>query len=300
MKTLEEVKKLAGTRPNKTVAIACPEDHEVLEAISEASNLDLCNFILFGDQNEIKLVADEVEGFKLGAYKVIHCDTKEDACMKAVKAVSSGDADVLMKGLVDTSVILKKVLDREFGLRTGNVLSHVMIIDLPKFNRLLFLSDGAMNITPTVEQLKQITTSTVTLARSLQITRPKVACISAIEKVNQKMPSSEIGRKLQEMNENGEIVNCDVCGPLAIDLALDEEAAAVKNINHPVAGNADVLIVPYIEVGNALYKGWMFGCEHVKSAGIIMGAKAPIVLTSRADSKESKVYSIALSVLMDQ
>jgi phosphate butyryltransferase len=281
MKTLQELMLVAQNQPNKTIAVACPEDHEVLQAISEAVNLNLCDFILFGDEVKIKKIANEIN-FSLSNCKIINITDKETACFEAVKSVSSGQADVLMKGLVDTAVIMKKVLDKEYGLRTDSIISHVMVIQLPKFDRLIFLSDGAMNIDPTVDQLKQITVNAVNLARALSISRPKVACISA-----------------EQMQENLEIIHCDICGPLAIDLALDKEAAKTKNIKSPVAGNADILIVPYIEVGNALYKGWMFGVDNVKSAGIIMGAKAPIVLTSRADSHETKLHSIALSVIMD-
>lgn len=298
MKTLQELMLVAQNQPNKTIAVACPEDHEVLQAISEAVNLNLCDFILFGDEVKIKKIANEIN-FSLSNCKIINITDKETACFEAVKSVSSGQADVLMKGLVDTAVIMKKVLDKEYGLRTDSIISHVMVIQLPKFDRLIFLSDGAMNIDPTVDQLKQITVNAVNLARALSISRPKVACISAVEKVNSKMPSTLKCHEIEQMQENLEIIHCDICGPLAIDLALDKEAAKTKNIKSPVAGNADILIVPYIEVGNALYKGWMFGVDNVKSAGIIMGAKAPIVLTSRADSHETKLHSIALSVIMD-
>ncbi|HEY8364816.1 MAG TPA: bifunctional enoyl-CoA hydratase/phosphate acetyltransferase [Haloplasmataceae bacterium] len=298
MKTLQEIMMVAQNKPNKTIALACPEDHEVLQAVDEATRLNLCDFVLFGDEAKTKTIAEEMN-INLDKCQFVNVLDKETACFEAVKYVSQGHADVLMKGLVDTAVIMKKVLDKDYGLRTDNIISHVMVIQLPKFDRLIFLSDGAMNIDPTIEQLKQITINAVKLARSLSINRPKVACISAVEKVNPKMPSTVKCHEIEQMQENLEIVHCDICGPMAIDIALDKEAAKTKNIKHPVAGNADILIVPYIEVGNALYKGWMFGCENVKSAGIIMGAKAPIVLTSRADSHESKLYSIALSVLLD-
>lgn len=297
MKTLKEIIMVAQNRPNKTIALACPEDHEVLHAVEEAVNLNLCDFILFGDEAKINTIADEMN-FSLNHCQIINIIDREQACLEAVKSVSSGQADVVMKGLVDTAIIMKKVLDKEIGLRTDNIISHVMVMQLPKFDRLIFLSDGAMNIDPTVDQLKKITINAVNLARALSISRPKVACISAIEKVNPKMPSSVKCHEIEQMQEKLEIVHCDICGPLAVDLALDKEAAKTKNIKNPVAGNADIIIVPYIEVANALYKGWMFGCENVKSAGIILGAKAPIVLTSRADSHETKLYSIALSVLM--
>ncbi len=298
MKTLKEIIMVAQNRPNKTISLACPEDHEVLKAVSEAVNLNLCDFILFGDEAKIKNIANE-NNLILNHCQIVNVPDKETACFQAVKAVYDGKAAVLMKGLVDTAIIMKKVLDKDIGLRTDNIISHVMVIQLPKFDRLIFLSDGAMNIDPTVDQLKKITVNAVNLARSLSISRPKVACISAIEKVNPKMPSSVKCHEIALMQERLEIIHCDISGPMAIDLALDKEAAKIKNMKNPVAGNADILIAPYIEVANALYKGWMFGCENVKSAGIILGAKVPMVLTSRADSHETKLYSIALSVLMD-
>src|SRR5690554_5805412 len=171
MKTLEELMMVAQNKPNKTIALACPEDHEVLQAVKEAVNLNLCDFVLFGDKNKIKNITKEIN-FNLDNCKIVDINDKESACFEAVKHVSSGQSEVLMKGLVDTAVILKKVLDKEFGLRTENILSHVMVIQLPKFNRLIFLSDGAMNINPNIDQLKQIMINAVNLARGLSINRP--------------------------------------------------------------------------------------------------------------------------------
>jgi phosphate butyryltransferase len=299
MKTLEQMKKFAQNKPNKTIALACPEDTEVLSAVYEARLLNLCDFILFGDEIAIKQKMDALPNFIHEGCQVVDIKGKEAACAEAVKAVSSGRADVLMKGLVDTAILLKEVLNAEYGLRSDSILSHVMLVELPGFDRLIFLSDGAMNIDPSVEQLKQITLNAVALARSLAISRPKVALLSAVEKVNPKMPSTLKCHAIQEMYERGEIVRCDICGPLAVDIAIDKEAAKTKNIKNDVAGQADILIAPYIEVANALYKGWMFGCKDTKSAGVVIGARAPIVLTSRADTHESKLYSIALSVLME-
>jgi len=278
------------------VAVACPEDEEVLSAIFEAYELGFCTFHLFGDIARIKQLMKEMN--KEIPAKFVMVEAKEPvlACQLAVKAISEGHADILMKGLVDTGVIMKEVLNKEYGIRTDQIISHVMICELPRLNRLILLSDAAMIIDPTIPQMKAITMNAVSLAKKIGIIHPKVAVISAIEKVNEKMPSTLKAKALQEMWEMGEISDCELYGPLAIDGALSVEAAKTKNINSPVAGNADILIVPYIEVGNALYKGWMFGCEGIKSAGIVMGAKAPIVLTSRADSHESKLYSIALAV----
>lgn len=300
MKSLNEVLKLAQKQVPKTIALACPEDFEVLTAVFEARHLNLCSFILFGNKalimQKLAIMNRQIDD----NVKIVDVKNNELACLEAVKAVSSGDAQILMKGLVDTSVILKAVLRREDGLRTNNILSHIMLCELPKLKRLIFLSDGAMNIDPSPEDLKHIINNVVKVAHALEINQPKVALLSAVEKVNPKMLSTIKCQTVQEMYNQGKIIDCDLLGPLALDLAIDKEAARIKGINHPVAGNADILIAPYIEVANVLYKGWVFGCSNIKSAGIVVGAKAPIVLTSRADTHESKIYSIALSVLIGE
>lgn len=297
MKNLRDLMVEAKKRDNKRIVVACAGDHEVILAVQSAVGEGIADFILVGDEVKIRTIADEVN-FNLISTKIIHETDKEIACEKAVRLVSSGEADILMKGLVNTSVLLKQVLNKEYGLRTGNVLSHTMVLDLPMFDRLIFLSDGGMNISPDEETMKQIIENSVSVARCIGIDEPKVACISAIEKVNPKMPSTVLCRKMQELNESGELKNCIVAGPLAVDNALSEESAKIKGITHPVAGSADVLVVPYIEVGNALYKGWVFGSENVSAAGVVVGAQKPIILTSRADSDETKLNAIALSVLM--
>lgn len=297
MENLRDLIIEAKRRENKRIAVACAGDHEVILAVQRAVSEQIADFILVGDEDKIKAIANEVD-FNLTNTKIIHETEKDLACEIAVKLVSSGEADILMKGLVNTSVLLKQVLNKEYGLRTGNVLSHTMVLDLPMFNRLIFLSDGGMNISPDEETLKQIIENSVSVARCIGVDEPKVACISAIEKVNPKMPSTVLCRKMQELNESGIIKNCIVAGPMAVDNAISEESAKIKGITHPVAGCADILIVPYIEVGNALYKGWVFGSENVSAAGVVVGAQKPIILTSRADSDETKLNAIALSVLM--
>ncbi|MBP6904241.1 MAG: bifunctional enoyl-CoA hydratase/phosphate acetyltransferase [Bacilli bacterium] len=296
MKSLKELlsnkRKLLHTK----VAVACPEDEEVLNAIFEAYELGFCTFHLFGDITRIKQLTKEMGREIPKEFVMIEAKEPVLACQLAVRAINEGEADILMKGLVDTGIIMKEVLNKEYGIRTNQIISHVMVCELPRLKRLILLSDAAMIIDPTIPQMKAIITNAVSLAKKIGIINPKVAVISAIEKVNEKMPSTLKAKELQEMWEKGEITDCELYGPLAVDGALSVEAAKTKNISSPVAGNADILIVPYIEVGNALYKGWMFGCEGIKSAGIVMGAKAPIVLTSRADSHESKLSSIALAV----
>jgi len=283
----------AQSKPIKTVALACPENAAVIEMITAALKLKMANFILFGNLNKINEILPSIPK----EIKIVNCADKAAACQAAVQAVSAKKADILMKGMVDTSVILKHVLNRDYGLRTGKLLSHIMVCYLMHLDRLVLLSDGGLNIDPDPSELSEITINAIELAHSLGIAVPKAALLSAVEKVNPKIPSTVKCQEAVETITRGGIQNCCVAGPLALDIALCKEAAEIKNITNPVAGAADILIVPYIEVANVLYKGWMFGCDGNDAAGIIVGAKAPIILTSRADNQKTKLYSLALAIL---
>ena len=296
IKSFEDVLKIAKERGPKTVSVACAQDNDVLKAVDNAKKNGIVNAILVGDQEKIEAIAKE-EGIELNDYEIINIKDLGEASLKAVELVSSGKAHMVMKGLVDTSIILKAVLNKETGLRTGSVLSHVAIFDVNNYPRLLLVTDAAMNIAPTLEQKKQIIENSLQVAKGLDIEEPKVAVICAKEKVNPKMPATVDAGELVKMNESGELANCIVGGPFALDNAVSEEAAKLKGIDHPVAGKADILMCPNIESGNILYKTLGF-LANAKSAGVIVGAKAPIILTSRADSEEAKLNSIALGVLM--
>lgn len=296
IKSFDEVLKIARERGPKTVAVACAQDNDVLKAVENARANGIVKAILVGDQAKIETIAKE-ENIDLSAYEIVNLEDMAEASRKAVELVSSGQAHMVMKGLVDTSIILKAVLDKEIGLRTGSVLSHVAVFDVMNYPRLLLVTDAAMNIAPDLQQKKQIIENSLQVARGLDIDEPKVGVICAKEKVNPKMPATVDAGELVKMNENGELTGCIVGGPFALDNAVSEEAAALKGISHPVAGKADVLMCPNIESGNILYKTLGF-LANAKSAGIIVGAKAPIILTSRADSEEAKLNSIALGVLM--
>ena len=296
IKSFEDVLKIAKERGPKTVSVACAQDNDVLKAVDNAKKNGIVNAILVGDQEKIESIAKE-EGIELNDYEIINIKDLGEASLKAVELVSSGKAHMVMKGLVDTSIILKAVLNKETGLRTGSVLSHVAIFDVINYPRLLLVTDAAMNIAPTLEQKKQIIENSLQVAKGLDIEEPKVAVICAKEKVNPKMPATVDAGELVKMNESGELANCIVGGPFALDNAVSVEAAKLKGIDHPVAGKADILMCPNIESGNILYKTLGF-LANAKSAGVIVGAKAPIILTSRADSEEAKLNSIALGVLM--
>ena len=296
MRSFNDVIKYAKERGPKTISVACSQDKEVLIAVDIAKREGIAKAILVGDIEKTKSIANELN-IDLNEYELIEEKDLAKASLKAVSLVSEGKADMVMKGLVDTSIILKAVLDKEVGLRTGNILSHVAVFDVKGYDRLFFITDAAMNLAPDLQTKKQIIENACIVAHALDIEEPKVAAICAKEKVNPKMPDTVDAKELEDMCKNGEIKGCIVGGPFALDNAVSEEAAKHKGMDNPIAGKADILLAPDIEAGNILYKSLVFFAES-KNAGVIVGAKAPIILTSRADSEETKLNSIALGVLM--
>lgn len=296
MRSFNDVIKYAKERGPKIISVACSQDKEVLIAVDMAKEEGIANAILVGDIEKTKEIAKELN-IDLDGYELIDEKDLAQASLKAVSLVSEGKADMVMKGLVDTSIILKAVLNKEVGLRTGNILSHVAVFDVKGYDRLFFITDAAMNLSPDLQGKKQIIENACVVAHALDIEEPKVAAICAKEKVNPKMQDTIDAKDLEEMCANGDIKGCVVGGPFALDNAVSEEAAKHKGMSHPIAGKADILLAPDIEAGNILYKSLVFFSE-TKNAGVIVGAKAPIILTSRADSEETKLNSIALGVLM--
>ncbi|MCL6570490.1 MAG: phosphate butyryltransferase [Bacillus sp. (in: Bacteria)] len=280
-----------------TVAVVSAEDLVVIEAVMDAIDRNLANFILFGNKEKINAII-ETKTYKrmdAGKLKIVHADSTATAAELAVKSVFNKEANVLMKGNIPTNIMMKAVLNKEYGLRTGNVLSHVAVFEIPGYNRLMIVTDAAMNIAPGLEQKAQIIRNAVSLARSIGIDLPKVAAIAAVEVVNPAMEATMDAAALTMMNKRGQIVNCLIDGPLGLDNAVSMLAAEHKGIHSKVAGHADILLVPTIEVGNTLYKSLIY-FANAKVGAVIAGAKAPIVLTSRADSAESKLYSLALGL----
>ncbi|WP_263701555.1 phosphate butyryltransferase [Bacillus thuringiensis] len=292
---LEHLIDQAAGQPKKTVAVAVAEDHEVIEAVAKAITLQLAQFRLYGNQEKIMGMLEEYSLQTSEHIEVIAAQSSAEAAELSVKAVRNGEADVLMKGNIPTANILKAVLNKEWGLRKGSVLSHVAAFEVPNYNRLIFVTDAAMNIAPDVTQKAAIIQNTVEVARAIGIDLPKVAPIAAVEVVNPAMQATIDAAMLTQMNRRGQIKNCVVDGPLALDNAVSQIAAEHKGIVSDVAGKADILLVPTIEAGNVLYKSLVYFAD-AKVGAMIAGAKAPIVLTSRADSAETKVYSLALAV----
>ncbi len=290
IKDLKQLIEAAQTGEKMVLAVAAAEDAHVLEAVEEARDLGIIEAKLVGDLDAISVVAEELD-IDLSTYDVYEAESLEEAAQKAVKLVREGKADFLMKGLIDTSILMKAVLDKDNGLRTSSLLSHVMIYEVPTYHKLLLLSDGGMNIAPTLEQKKQIVDNGVIVGSALGIEPVKVACLAAKEKVSEKMQATVDAAALAETFSGAE--DRIVEGPLAFDLAVSKEAAETKGFKSQIAGDVDFLLVPTIEMGNGIGKSLTY-MANAESAGIVMGAKAPIVLVSRADSASAKLYSIAL------
>lgn len=297
IKKLDDILQQLNGNEKVVLSVAAAHDEEVLLAIKSAVENNIIVPILIGEEDKIREISKKI-GFNLEGIKIIQKDTIEACAETAVRLVSSKDADFVMKGLLDTSVILKAVLNKEWGLRTDSLLSHVMVYEIPSYDKLLVTTDGGMNINPDYDQKIKILKNAIEATKPLGLEEIKVACLAAKEKVNPKMQATVDARALQESCERGEFgEGVIVEGPLAFDLAVSKEAANIKGFESKVAGETDIMLMPTIEVGNGIGKALTYFAGG-KSAGIIMGAKAPIVLVSRADSHESKLYSIAYGALI--
>ena len=295
IKTMDELISKAKMIETSTMVVACAADEHVLEAVELARENNIINGILVGDEEKILQILKSLK-INSSNYTIIDEKDKVKACQKSVKLVSSNDNYFLMKGLIDTSILLKAALNKEYGLRTKNRISHVSVFEVGTHHKIIFMSDGAMNIAPTLDEKRQIIENSVAIANAVGLNNPKVGILAAVEKVNPQMEATLDAEKLVQMNKDGIIKGCIVGGPFALDNAINKEAAKHKGIKDPIAGEIDILIMPRIEAGNIFYKTMMF-LSNAKSASVIAGAKKPIVLTSRADSTISKFNSIALAAL---
>ena len=280
----------------KKLSVAVALDEPVLEAVKAAKERGIADAILVGNKEEIEKIATKID-MDLSDFEIIHEEDIKKAALKAIELVSSGVADMVMKGLVDTATFLRSVLNKEVGLRTGNLMSHVAVFEIEGIDRLILLTDAAFNTYPDLKQKVQIINNSVMVAKSCGIENIKVAPICAVEVVNPDMPATVDAALLSKMSDRGQIKGCIVDGPLALDNALSEEAAHHKGITGPVAGRADILLLPNIDVANVMYKTLTY-TSNTKNGGILVGASAPVILTSRTDSFETKVNSIALAALV--
>ena len=281
----------------KRIAVAMAQDTDAISALNHAVHAGLAEGILVGDQKQIESKAKTAD-VRLDRFEIIHVQGEKEATAKAVELVRTGNADTLMKGKCSTSIILKAVLDKEIGLRAGQLLSHLGVFEVATYHKLIFMSDAAMNIYPNLQEKVAIAENAIDAAHKVGIEKPKVALITAIEKVNpQAMPCTVDAAVIAKMGNRGQIKNALIDGPLAVDNALNKHSCQVKGISSDVCGDADILIMPNIEAGNVFYKSMTYIAQ-AKTAGIICGARAPIILPSRADSDETKFLSIALALFI--
>ena len=294
---IEEAKKLCASKGKKRLSVAMAEDAGLISAIEEARKMGLVEATLVGNPEKVKACIAQA-GASESDYHIIEEKNEAKCGLVAVAEVSSKRADIYMKGQLHTDHFLRGMLNKEVGLRSGRVISHCYFHSIPGFDRVFFIADGAFNMYPDLKQKADILQNTVNFARSLGVECPKVACLAAVEVVNPDMPCTLDACALVQMNRRGQIKNCIVDGPLALDNAIDETAAKIKHIDSPVAGHADVLFVPQIEVGNALAKSITYFAKGSETAGLIIGAAAPVILTSRADPMRAKLLSIAGAVMM--
>ncbi|HNW59477.1 MAG TPA: bifunctional enoyl-CoA hydratase/phosphate acetyltransferase [bacterium] len=287
-------KHLTG-KVKKTIAVAMAEDEDVLQGVALAHQRGIADAVLVGDKTAILAVA-EAHAIDLSPFDIVQAKGEQESVAIAVQLVRQQMANALMKGKCATATLLKGVLDKQAGLRSGKLLSHLAAFEVPAFPKILFMSDAAMNIAPDLSAKTAIIENALGAARSLGLARPKVAVIAAVEKVNyEAMPCTIDAAALSQMGARGQFGDAIVDGPLAVDNAVSIKACEVKGISSPVGGEADILIMPDIEAANVFYKTLTY-LGGSRTAGIITGAQSPIILTSRADSEEAKFLSILLAM----
>lgn len=293
LRNLNELTRLvAGGRKRKLVLAAAQDQHS-LGAVLKAWKENIIEPVLVGDESEIKAICSS-SGYDISGVKIINEPDPEKAVVIAVKMASSHQADVLMKGKIGTSSLLKGVLNKEWGLRTGNLLSHFALFEVDTYHKVIAVTDVAMNIAPNLQEKIAIVNNSVSCLNKLGYEMPKVAVLGAVEMVNENMEATLDAALLSKMNQRDQIKNCIIDGPLAFDNAVSLESAQHKGIRSEVAGDTDLLLMPDIEVGNVLYKSLVFFAK-ANVASIILGAAVPIVLTSRSDSEKAKFDSILLA-----
>jgi phosphate butyryltransferase len=293
---LSEILEIAKNQTSEKLVVAAADDLHVLQAVLHAREENIIHPILVGDSGRVLEICRS-NGLHLRDIPLV--DEKDPArcCEIAIDLIRQGEGSILMKGFVPTALLLKAVLDKENGLRKNELLSHAAIFEVPSYHKLITVTDAAINVQPALEEKAGIIGNAVEMLHKIGLKEPKVGVLAPVEKVNPKIQSTVDAHELKEMNLKGRIGGCLVDGPLAMDNAVSREAARHKGISSDVAGDADILLVPDLNSGNILYKTLIFLADST-SAAVVMGASAPIVLTSRADSEESKLMSIALAAAL--
>ena len=296
MKSFDEILKSVKGKPKNVIAVAMAEDEDTLLAVAMAHQEKLADAVLVGDRKKIIEQCQKV-GLDEKEFDIIHTEGEQQCVVRSIQIVREHLADTLMKGKCSTATLLRGVLDKEQGLRAGKLLSHLAAFELKTYHKLLFMSDAAMNISPDLETKIAITENAVDSLVKMGVLQPKVAVVAAVEKVNYpSMPATIDAAILSQMARRGQVSTAIVDGPLSLDNAISKKSCEIKNIESPVGGDADLLLMPNIEAANIFYKTLAY-LGQAKSAGIIIGARVPVILPSRADSEETKYLSLALGMI---
>lgn len=296
LKNFNEVMEKVRSIEPFTVSVAAAEDKELLQAVKTASDLGFVRPVLVGNPDAIGAICKEID---LKPLDILAAEGDQEAVAVAVRAVRNGGAQVLMKGLVNTSIYMRGILNKEEGLRTGRLLSMMAAYEAPGYHKLVYCSDSGINVAPTFEQKKDILKNILIATKSIGLENPNVAALTANEMVDPKIQSTVDAAGLVEYVKSGELgdgLQCTIEGPIAFDVAFDPHAAAHKKIDSKITGETDIVIFPNMEAGNIMGKSWIHLCK-CRWAGIVLGATNPVILGSRADTPEIKINSIALACL---
>lgn len=294
-RSFDELVAAARTRGPVSIAVAAAHDPDVIEALKRARELGLAEGILVGKGSAIRTLARE-GGFDLSDSQIVNEPDPAIATRQAIALVREGRASLLMKGKVSTASLIRAVLDRDAGLRTHRQLSQIVVFRVPGFDRLMLLTDAAINIAPTLLQKAELCRNAIDVAQAIGIEKPNIAALCALELVNPEMPATVDAAALCAMSRRGQLANCYVEGPIALDAPLSKFAAECKGIHSPVVENTDIFLAPDIEAANILYRAIVYFAK-AESGGIVLGARVPLVLLSRAETPETKVRSIAIGIL---
>jgi phosphate butyryltransferase len=295
-KNLDELVQAALSKGPVQIAVAAGHDPDIIEAMKQTKELKLADGIFVGNSEKILAFARKID-FDIPAERIVHEVDESLAARKAVALVREGKARLLMKGKINTAALIRAVLDKDGGLRTGRLLSQVIVFQVPGFERLMIMTDAAINIAPTLEQKAEICLNAIEVARAIGIENPNLAALCALEFVNPEMPATVDAAGLTLMNRRGQLKGAYVEGPIALDVPLSKFAADRKAIISPLVENTSIFVAPDIEAANILYRAILYFAKG-ESGGVVMGARVPLILLSRAETPETKIRSIAIGVLV--
>lgn len=292
-KDFQELEQSFQAASKKTVVVSAAQDKSALTAVHQCRKEGLIDAVLVGDE---ALIREEIKAFNgdMDDVRIIHAETLDEAAKKTCQCIKDGEADFILKGKIDTGILLKAVVSEDSGLRTGRLMSHLAFLKIPNYHKIIVLTDSGMVLYPDLQQKKQIIENAVENLRNMGYDNPKVGVLAAIEKVNPKQPETVDAAELTEMNRRGEIKDCIVEGPLSYDILMSRESAHKKGFTSELVGDPDILVVPDMPCGNILGKALLFSAE-ADMAGLIVGAKAPIALTSRGATEKEKRQSLLLA-----